>query len=341
MNRTLDLTVVAVMMLGAWRAAGAENTSDPPQEMRLEIELVDGSRLIGRPRIDTVPVQTPYAKMAIPLKQILTVGLGDDHETVSVDLQNGDKLKGVISLGPIELATLFGPVKVGIEHIRRIDVGVSGGGLSNVLARGLFLYYPFDKDEGNRVTDASGNGHDGRPQGSRWTPDGKVGGAFAFGGSDYVEMGYQPAGTEITLAAWIKPANTGLGFFLGTHFSESSLWMLTVEGPHGPPKQCARIGYNTGTDGESLFGTSNVQDGRWHHVAATIDSKGAKLYVDGVLENQNAVSGNWKGANAAIGRSLTGSPGFYSGLVDEVMIFRRPLTAAEIKQIYDAQKRGR
>ena len=140
---------------------------------------------------------------------------------------------------------------------------------------------------------------------------------------------------------WVKPANTDLGFFLGTHFSETSLWMLTVEGPNGPPKQCARIGYNTGSDGESLFGTSNVQDGQWHHIAARIDAQGAKLYVDGVLENKNTVPGRWQGGNAAIGRSLTGNPGFYSGLVDEVMIFHRPLSAAEIKQIYDTQKRGK
>ena len=37
--------------------------------------------------------------------------------------------------------------------------------------------------------------------------------------------------------------------------------------------------------------------------------------------------------------TLTGSPGFYSGLMDEVMIFHRPLSATEIKRIYDAQKR--
>ncbi len=341
MKAETRIAVVVATLMGGVAWAGSESTNSTQEQLRLEVGLSDGSRLIGTPRIDAVPIQTPYAKMTIPLKQILTVGMGDDHETASVDLQNGDKLKGLISLAPIELVTLFGPVKVGIEHIRRIDVGLAGVGLSNILARGLFLYYPFDKDEGNRVPDASGNGHDGKAKGSRWTSDGKVGGAFAFGGSDYVEMGFQPAGTEITLAAWIKPANTGPGFFLGTHYGESSLWMLTVEGPYGPPKQCARIGYNTGTEGEALFGTSNVQDGQWHHVVATIDSKGAKLYVDGVLENQNSVPGNWKGANAAIGRSLTGSPGFYSGLVDEVMIFLRPLAAAEIKQIYNAQKRGR
>ena len=337
-SKTGIVTVLAAMALVGTASAGPESTNQTPEQLRLALDLADGSRIIGVPKAEFIPVQTSYAKMDIALKQISTVKMGDDHETASLDLRNGDKLKGVITLAPIELVTVFGNVKVAVEHIRNMDVMMTGEGVASVLARGLFLHYSFGKDEGDRIADVSGNGHDGRVRGSKWTSAGKVGGAFAFSGSDYVEIGYQPAGTEITLAAWIKPANTGVGFFLGTHYSESSLWMLTVEGPYGPPKQCARIGYNTGTDGEALFGTSNVQDGQWHHVAATIDAKGAKLYVDGVLENQNAVPGNWKGANAAIGRSLTGSPGFYSGLVDEVMIFHRPLTAAEIKQIYDAQK---
>ena len=341
MKTKTRVLILAALAFAGTVSAGPEGTNQPPEQIRLALDLVDGSRVIGVPKAESLPVQTSYAKMDIALKQVSTVKMGDDHETASIDLRNGDKLKGVVTLGPIELATVFGSVQVAVEHIRNMEVVLSGEGLAGILARGLFLYYPFDKDEGDRVTDASGKGHDGKARGSRWTSEGKVGGAFAFGGSDHVEMGYQPAGTEITLAAWIQPANTGVGFFLGTHYSESSLWMLTVEGAGGTPKQCARIGYNTGTDGEALFGTSNVQDRRWHHIAATIDAKGAKLYVDGVLENQNSVPGNWKGANAAIGRSLTGSPGFYSGLVDEVMIFHRPLSAVEIKQIYDTQKQGK
>jgi hypothetical protein len=332
------VTTLVALLLGGWAWAGVEDTNHPPTVLRLELDLVDGSHVVGIPKIESVPVQTSYAKVDIPLKQIASVKMADDHETASIDFANGDKLKGVITLKPLELTTVFGPAKINIEHVREIVVS-SGEGLSSILARGLYLYYAFDKDDGNKIVDKSGNGHDGTVNGAVWTPDGKVGGACRFRGSDFVHMGHQPAGTELTLSAWVKPANTGLGFFLGTHFSETSLWMLTVEGPYGPPRQCARIGYNTGSAGESLFGTSNVQDGQWHHIAATIDSKGAKLYVDGVLENQNDVPGRWQGGNAAIGRSLTGNPGFYSGLVDEVMIFHRPLSAAEIKQIYNTQKR--
>jgi hypothetical protein len=92
------------------------------------------------PKIESVPVHTSYAKMDIALKQISTVKMGDDHETASIDLRNGDKLKGVVSLAPIELLTIFGPVKVGIEHVRRIDVVVSGGGLPIALAVGLSVF---------------------------------------------------------------------------------------------------------------------------------------------------------------------------------------------------------
>ena len=36
-----------------------------------------------------------------------------DHENASLDLIKGDKLKGVVTLKTLELATLFGSVKVG------------------------------------------------------------------------------------------------------------------------------------------------------------------------------------------------------------------------------------
>jgi hypothetical protein len=107
-------------------AAGDENV---PKELplRLEVDLVDGSHLIGTPAIATVLVQTSYAKMDVPLTQIQSLKLGDDHETVTLDLLNGDKLTGVISLKPIELKTVFGTVAVGIEHIKQLDIVLSGG----------------------------------------------------------------------------------------------------------------------------------------------------------------------------------------------------------------------
>ena len=74
--------------------------------LRLAIDLVDGSRIIGVPKIKSIPVQTSYAKMDIPLEQITSIHIRDDHEMASIDLLNGDKLKGVLDLKPLELEKL-------------------------------------------------------------------------------------------------------------------------------------------------------------------------------------------------------------------------------------------
>ena len=86
--------------------------------LRLAIDLVDGSHVIGVPRIKSIPVQTSYSKMDIPLTQIVSIKIHDDHEMASIDLKNGDKLKGVLDLMPLELETLFGKASIGIEHVQ-------------------------------------------------------------------------------------------------------------------------------------------------------------------------------------------------------------------------------
>lgn len=90
--------------------------------LRLAIDLVDGSHIIGVPRIKSIPVQTSYATMDIPLKQIVSIKFHDDHEMASIDLQNGDKLKGVLDLKPLELETIFGTASIGVEHVQGIRI---------------------------------------------------------------------------------------------------------------------------------------------------------------------------------------------------------------------------
>jgi hypothetical protein len=117
---------IGVCAATALITAAGEETVPKEQPLRLEVDLVDGSRLIGTPGIATVPVQTSYAKMDVPLTQIQALKIGDDHETVTLNLRNGDTLTGVLSLKPIELKTLFGTVAVGVEHIHQLRVTLGG-----------------------------------------------------------------------------------------------------------------------------------------------------------------------------------------------------------------------
>jgi hypothetical protein len=132
-------TICTVVLLTVALAHTAQAEQDKAQQpLRLELNLVDGSRVIGIPGIDAVSVETPYAKMNIPLKQLITIKIDADHETASCNLSNGDKLKGVINLKPINLETAFGKVSISIEHIR--DLRVIQGGLALPAGEGSLTF---------------------------------------------------------------------------------------------------------------------------------------------------------------------------------------------------------
>ncbi|MDI6603477.1 MAG: LamG domain-containing protein, partial [Patescibacteria group bacterium] len=95
----------------------------------------------------------------------------------------------------------------------------------------------------------------------------------------------------------------------------------------------------------TLFSSVFVNNGNWHHIVGTWDgttaANGVKLYVDGVLETQgtaNAVETVNPTYNLCFGQSpeCTGYNYWFDGLIDEVAIYNRALSAEEIKQHYEA-----
>jgi hypothetical protein len=339
--------IALVMVLGlsgsAW--AAQDKTNQAPQELRVELNLMDGSRIIGVPTIESVPIQTSYAKMVVPLKQVLAIKVDENHETASLDLRNGDKLKGVINMEPIKLETLFGKVSVGIEHIMDCRVLLAGGTLPDALKQGLVLYYPFDKDEGKRVTDASGKNNQGDVLGAKWTSKGKVGGAFRFGGRrERIEVAdskdFSLRLTEDkTYALWWKPegdfqhkcliakwdlARNGLGMNLLT---------LSSEGAYYATFQ---------TDHWAQYAVS-FSRAEWNHATLVCKAGTWRMFHNAVecpiARNMGIPHSVDKTVNTPleVGGTSVADYGF-EGLIDELMIFDRALSDVEVKQLYDAQK---
>lgn len=95
-----------------------------------------------------------------------------------------------------------------------------------------------------------------------------------------------------------------------------------------------------GSVGWPVFGGRAPQaDGLWHHAALVTDGDVASLYIDGQFANSVATSNgmNVKShENVSIGQA--GGSSYLNGMVDEVMIFDRALSADEVKLIYDSQK---
>ncbi|MEV6599916.1 LamG domain-containing protein [Actinoplanes sp. NPDC051346] len=89
--------------------------------------------------------------------------------------------------------------------------------------------------------------------------------------------------------------------------------------------------------GGGLQGTSTVQTGQWTHVAFVRSGSTGQLYVNGVKEDDRALSASWDAnARLSIGRQLNNGTvqGLWKGAVDEVRLYQRPLAAVQVTRIY-------
>ena len=100
------------------------------------------------------------------------------------------------------------------------------------------------------------------------------------------------------------------------------------------PTELLEGGFET-KSGTNLFITSKnkFNDGNWHHAFLTYDGSVLKLYVDGNEEGQlsmKAVPDNTGTQPIRIGANSFANDKFFTGKVDEVMLWDRALTFEEI-----------
>ncbi len=105
-----------------------------------------------------------------------------------------------------------------------------------------------------------------------------------------------------------------------------------------------RIGVGGGDSGHAQSSTV-VSDGDWHHVVLTRNhvSGEVTVFVDGTLEDSSiSGAGVVPHSFTDLGRirDTAGSHNYFSGVLDEVVMFDQVLTAADVVQIYDNQRAG-
>jgi hypothetical protein len=193
---------------------------------------------------------------------------------------------------------------------------------------------------------------------------GHIGGAVDFNGvSDYfaissLDSSYY-ANSTFTITGWFKTSkSTGIQTiagnwsqwyyspYPGVNMSMYSGWQVLVENK----KVVARFATNS-PGLNNITGASDVNDGEWHHFAMVHPyyhgqgTSNTVLYVDGQSEGTPAVlyhtNSNTKfrigdGSYIASGSPVTLKGGPFCGTIDDVMIFNRALTAAEVWQLYEA-----
>ncbi len=223
--------------------------------------------------------------------------------------------------------------------------GTQTGVLTGFGAKGLIGSWKFDEGKGITVDDSSGNNNNGTIHGATWVK-GQVGGALEFNGTDnYVVIpGFAALNNlkAVTMMAWIKSSlstrHTIIERWLyGGKTNERSL-VLTV----GPASKGVSFGLKPAPDtggGGFLGSIGHVPTDGWAYIAVTSDGQKMKIYIDGVQDPRTkAAPGKIKPSTANLNIGGWYAEGewseYFKGIIDEVSIYSRALTAEEILKYY-------
>ena len=221
---------------------------------------------------------------------------------------------------------------------------------------------------GNGNADDRMNNNPGTAENGTTYGEGKVLGAFSFDGiDDYVWIGnpdnLKLSQGEYTVDAWVNftsliaPAGSGLCIYPGCDFtivskmgldqygqvngngwrllkqSDNRFWFI-VGAPYGADSGGANV----------LQSISPVTAGEWYHVAAVKTSDSISLYVNGELQESKPLPEDYTDddtSDVVIGQCPAEPASAMYGLIDEVEIFARALSQAEIQAIYSAGSEGK
>ena len=249
-----------------------------------------------------------------------------------------------------------------LSNVTKVTVGVEGSGSGVIYVDDLRLYaaapavvapvdpgtdglvaqYAFE----DNVTDGTGNGYDGTAMNNPYYEDavGDLGRAMSFDGiNDYVDL---PIGSligslsDMTVATWVNFSNLGGSwqriFDFGTSSTAGYMFLCPREGTGGPMRFAITP---TAGGGESVIVVPATLASGWHHVAVTIDSASmtASVYVDGAVAGSGATATlpqdlgtttqNW------LGRSQYDADGYFDGLLADLSIYSRALSAGEVRYL--------
>jgi len=208
-------------------------------------------------------------------------------------------------------------------------------------------WWKLDETSGLTAADSSGYGYNGtltNMAGSEWTT-GKINGALTFDGTnDYVSVSsldskYDNSST-FTVAGWFKTSqSTGMQTIVGQWVQDDEAgyeyygWQVLVENN----KVIARFGYEIPT--YDVTGTSTVNNDVWHHFAMVHNGTNVAVYVDGQPERTGTANFYIYNTKFRIGdgSARIGNPplkgGPFKGIIDDVRIYDRALSATEIAQL--------
>lgn len=315
-SRNEELIGTTVIESNKWyHIAGVRSAADNTLRLYVNGEL-DAQMVTseGTPNIQNIPVRFGFNDVGFP---------ADEH------------FKGIID-------------DVRIWNIPRTQIEIRATIYSSLSGTepGLVGYWRLDEGEGQIVLDLSPFGNNGTLGFSTATetidpgwialeppiePDAEDY-ALSFDGSDdlvKLPPNFLTTPEEITLEAWVK-----------TSSAKPLMLAISLEGAYGFYLNRFEVGtctpfFDGGTIHDNDFGYgANLNDDRWHHIAATHANGELRVFIDGVFAGATSESLydiNALDRAAAIGGQFDGSEYMFDGIIDDVRIWSIAKTQAQIQ----------
>ena len=246
-----------------------------------------------------------------------------------------------------KLLITIGLLLLPVTAIAVTKVNVASTPKGSSLQNGLVGWWTFDGGVATAngvAVDMSGNGNNGNLVSistSTFYTAGKIGQAFNFDGvNDVVQVSDSASlsPTRVTVAFWALKLAPTFTAFVGKRNNSSSNYSFRTE-IDGGNNLAFGVSVN-GTASTNALLAGGLLRGTWNHVVGTFDGTTVALYLNGVLRSTAALSGNLfdSTVNLRLGSEQITGPNFFNGYLDDVRIYNRALTAAEVRQLYEQSK---
>jgi len=294
----------------------------------------------------TVTITVPTSGETVSDIITLSAAASDD---VGVDmvqfLLDGANLGAEDTSDPYDISWNTTTVPNGTHTISAVATDTSGNTayapdvtveVANEVPSGLVAAFGFN-DSDNTPADSSGNGNHGSCTEGLTCPayvptGGHLGnGAYNFAGSgNYIEIANEDQfdfTTTFTVSLWMKVNGFANGWE-GVATKGDSAWGVSR---YQGSRNVTFTTFSPASD--DIQGTAIVDDNQWHHVAIVYDGNQKRLYVDGQLDAERTFTDSVSTNNLKVrlGYNEEYPPADYSGLLDDVRIYNRALSQAEIQ----------
>ncbi|UVS81293.1 LamG domain-containing protein [Actinokineospora sp. UTMC 2448] len=202
-------------------------------------------------------------------------------------------------------------------------------------------HWKFDEGSGTTAADSTANGRTATMHGGALWHGGRIGSTSWLDGS----TGYAAtAGPVLTTSAsfsvstWVYPRRSATQAILSQDGATRSAFVLRQDGPGNRWVVEVPASDAAGAPTTVITSAETVPVGHWTHLTVAYDAAADRvsLYVNGLLSAVGRVAGTWDSAGPfAIGRGKSLTADLFLGAIDDVQAFHRPISAGEVRKIYD------